>query len=103
MNRLLNGKLKVQPARLGVNGGCLVLLGDDRGHCWDVEELLIGDSSWEDVVDAEDGEKEGSPAQSRLVYIPSRRRSARQHQAGGVQTPYRRRITLDLFPRRACA
>ena len=44
MNRLLDGKLKVQPARLGVDGGCLVLLGDVGGHCWNVEDLF-GDGS----------------------------------------------------------
>lgn len=46
MDRLLDRKLKVQPARFGVDGGCLVLLGDVRGHCWDLEESLIGDNSW---------------------------------------------------------
>lgn len=39
MNRLLNGELKVQPTRLGVDGSCLVLLGDVGGHYWNVEEL----------------------------------------------------------------
>ncbi len=46
MNRLLDRKLKVKPARFGVDGCCLVLLGNVRGHCWDLEESLIGDSSW---------------------------------------------------------
>jgi len=46
MNRLLDGKLKVQPARFGVDGGCLVLLGDVGGHCWRVEELLIDILAW---------------------------------------------------------
>lgn len=45
MNRLLDGKLKVQPARFGVDGGGLVLLGDGGGHCWNVEELSDGDRS----------------------------------------------------------
>jgi hypothetical protein len=30
---LLDRELKVEPARLGVDGGSLVLL-DERGHCW---------------------------------------------------------------------
>jgi hypothetical protein len=42
---LLDGKLKVQPARFGVDGSCLVLLGDVENHCWNVDELLIDDSS----------------------------------------------------------
>ena len=39
VNGLLDGKLKVQPARLGVDGSCLVLLGDVGGHCWNVKKL----------------------------------------------------------------
>lgn len=46
INGLLDGKLKVQPARFGVDGGCLVLLGDVGGHFGNVKKLSVNGSNF---------------------------------------------------------